>query len=61
MKNRNISHRFIDGAIAGSLRAVSMSRIPFAGMSSGVTGKLAILGGEPVRKNKVVAEMALCG
>ncbi len=38
MKNRNISHRFIEAAIAGSLRAVSMSRIPFAGMSSASQG-----------------------
>ena len=54
MNRKNMDRRhFIGTATAGSLGAVAMSSIPFAGMSSGVTGKLAILGGEPVRKNKL--------
>jgi dTDP-4-amino-4,6-dideoxygalactose transaminase len=53
MKDKNISRRrFIETASAGSLGTVALSSIPFVGISSSVTGKLAILGGEPVRKNK---------
>lgn len=51
--NKNISRRrFIGAASAGSLGAVALSSVPFYGMGSSVTGKLAILGGEPVRSNK---------
>ena len=53
MKNTNISRRrFIETASAGSLGAVALSSVPFYGMGSHVTGKLAILGGEAVRSNK---------
>jgi dTDP-4-amino-4,6-dideoxygalactose transaminase len=53
MKNKNISRRrFIETASAGSLGAVALSSVPFYGMGSHVTGKLAILGGEAVRSNK---------
>ncbi len=50
-KNDLTRRQFIAAASAGSLAAVSRS-IPAYGNISNKAGKLAILGGEPVRKNK---------
>ena len=44
--------RFISVASAGSLGAVASSVIPVFGKMTNNAGKLAILGGEQVRKNK---------
>jgi dTDP-4-amino-4,6-dideoxygalactose transaminase len=53
MKKRDYTRRrFIATVSAGSVAAVTTSAIPFIGSSRSVSGKLAILGGEPVRKNK---------
>ncbi len=50
MENKDINRRkFIETATAGSLGAVALSTIPFAGISGNVSDKLAILGGTPVR------------
>ncbi len=54
MKTKNINRRsFIETASLGSLGAVALGSIPFVGMSNNVSDKLAILGGDPVRKNKM--------
>ncbi|MGV8134566.1 MAG: DegT/DnrJ/EryC1/StrS family aminotransferase [Mangrovibacterium sp.] len=53
MKKNNLSRRHFIGAV--SLSTVGMAAsgaIPVIGNTSGNSGKLAILGGEPVRKNK---------
>lgn len=53
MKKKEISRRrFIGTTAASSLGAVALSGIPFYGKSTNVSGKLAILGGLPVRSNK---------
>ncbi len=44
--------QFIAAASAGSLAAVTSRSVPAYGNVTRTTGKLAILGGEPVRKNK---------
>ena len=54
MKSKNINRRqFIETATTGTIGAVALSSIPFIGKTSNVTDKLAILGGQPVRSNKV--------
>ncbi len=54
MKNKNINRRqFIETATTGTIGAVALSSIPFIGKTSNVTDKLAILGGQPIRSNKV--------
>lgn len=54
MKNKNINRRqFIETATTGTLGAVALGSIPFIGKTSNITEKLAILGGQPVRSNKV--------
>jgi len=53
MKKNNLSRRHFIGTV--SLSTVGMAAsgaIPVIGKTSGNSGKLAILGGEPVRKNK---------
>ena len=53
MKKKDFSRRrFIATVSAGSVAAMASGAIPFIGKTQNVTGKLAILGGEPVRKNK---------
>jgi dTDP-4-amino-4,6-dideoxygalactose transaminase len=53
MKNRDLSRReFIAAASASSLAAVAASTVAAYGDNTKRAGKLAILGGEPVRKNK---------
>ena len=55
-KNNFTRRRFITGVSAGSIAAVASTSIPALGNISylaGQTGKLAILGGEPVVKDKV--------
>lgn len=44
--------RFIATVSASSVAAMASGAIPFIGKTANVTGKLAILGGDPVRKNK---------
>ena len=51
-KNDLTRRQFIAAASAGSLAAAVSRTIPAYGNISGKAGKLAILGGEPVRKNK---------
>jgi perosamine synthetase len=53
MKKSDYSRRrFIATVSASSVAAMASGAIPFIGKTHNVTGKLAILGGEPVRKNK---------
>jgi len=53
MNKNNLTRRqFIAAASAGSLAAVASQTIPAYGNISRKASKLAILGGEPVRKNK---------
>jgi len=53
MAKKNLTRRqFIAAASAGSLAAVTSRNIPAYGNITNRAGKLAILGGEPVRKNK---------
>ena len=53
MNKNNLTRRqFIAAASASSLAAVASRSVPAYGNISKKTGKLAILGGEPVRKNK---------
>ena len=53
MKKSDYSRRrFIATVSASSVAAMASGAIPFIGKTQNVTGKLAILGGEPVRKNK---------
>jgi len=53
MKKSDYSRRrFIATVSASSVAALASGAIPFIGKTQNVTGKLAILGGEPVRKNK---------
>ncbi len=51
-KNDLTRRQFIAAASAGSLAAVTSGTIPAYGNLSPKAGKLAILGGKPVRKNK---------
>lgn len=51
-KNDLTRRQFIAAASAGSLAAVASRSIPANGNVTKKAGKLAILGGEPVRKNK---------
>jgi len=51
-KNDLTRRQFIAAASAGSLAAVTSGTIPAYGNITKKAGKLAILGGEPVRKNK---------
>jgi dTDP-4-amino-4,6-dideoxygalactose transaminase len=51
-KNDLTRRQFIAAASAGSLAAVASRSIPAYGNVTKKAGKLAILGGEPVRKNK---------
>ncbi len=53
MKDRELNRRqFIAVASAGSAAAVASRTVPLHGGTSGKAAKLAILGGEPVRKNR---------
>jgi len=55
MKKESMNRRrFIETAAAGTAGVVAMSTIPFIGMSSNEWGKLAILGGQPVRRSEKV-------
>lgn len=50
----NINRRhFIEKAATSTIGAVALGSIPFIGKTSNVSEKLAILGGQPVRSNKV--------
>jgi len=51
-KKKLTRRQFIAAASAGSLAAVTSGNIPAYGNITNRAGKLAILGGEPVRKNK---------
>jgi len=51
-KNDYTRRRFLATVSASSVAAMASGAIPFIGKTNNVTGKLAILGGEPVRKNK---------
>ena len=51
-KNDLTRRQFIAAASAGSLAAVTSGTIPAYGNLSSKAGKLAILGGKPIRKNK---------
>ena len=51
-KNRLTRRQFITTASAGSVALSAGSRTPAYGVISGNAGKLAILGGTPVRQNK---------
>ncbi|MDD4192023.1 MAG: DegT/DnrJ/EryC1/StrS family aminotransferase [Mangrovibacterium sp.] len=54
MERKKISRRrFVGTASAGTLGTVALSGIPFIGKTTNVSGKLAVLGGDPVVKNKV--------
>ncbi len=53
MKDRELNRRqFIAVASAGSAAAMTARAVPLRAKPSGKAGKLAILGGEPVRKNR---------
>ncbi|HYK89152.1 MAG TPA: DegT/DnrJ/EryC1/StrS family aminotransferase [Acidobacteriota bacterium] len=52
MRKDELTRRQFIAASAGSLAAVSSGAIPARGNIAKKTGKLAILGGEPVRRNK---------
>lgn len=53
MNKKEISRRrFIETTATGSLGAIALGSIPFVGSTNNATGKLAILGGQPVRSNK---------
>jgi dTDP-4-amino-4,6-dideoxygalactose transaminase len=54
MKGKDLSRRkFVSVVSAGSVAAVASGAIPAIGnITTGAAGKLAILGGDPVRKNK---------
>ena len=61
MEGKIINRRqFIEKTSAGTIGVVALSSIPFIGKTTNISDKLAILGGEPIVKNKVCAEMALC-
>jgi len=56
MKNKKINikrRQFIETATAGAIGAVALSSMPFIGKTSNITDKLALLGGQPVRSNKI--------
>jgi len=54
MKAHDLTRRqFIAAASASSLAAVASTTLPAYGEITRNSGKLAILGGEPIRKNKV--------
>ena len=53
MKQHELTRRqFIAAASAGSLAAMASTTLPSYADDTRRAGKLAILGGEPVRKNK---------
>jgi hypothetical protein len=53
MDGKNLTRRqFIAAASAGSLAGIASKSVPAYGNVTKKVGKLAILGGEPVRKNK---------
>jgi len=55
MKTKNINRRhFIETTATGSLGAVALGSIPFYGCSREASGKLAILGGQPVRSSNKI-------
>ncbi len=57
MKRKDYSRRrFIATVSATSVAAMASGAIPFYGKTNHVSGELAILGGEPVRKSKVWPE-----
>ena len=61
MNNDNLTRRqFVRTASAASLAAAASSTIPAYGNVSTKAGKLAILGGEPVRKNKRWPQWPYC-
>ncbi len=51
-QNKLPRRQFLAAASAGSVAAVTTAGIPAYGFSRKTAGKLALLGGEPVRKNK---------
>lgn len=54
MKRNSMNRRqFIESASAGTLGTIALSSIPFISKSANASDKLAILGGQPVRTNKV--------
>jgi dTDP-4-amino-4,6-dideoxygalactose transaminase len=52
-KNKVSRRQFVTGLSAGAIVTVAASKVPVFGNVSGNSGKLAILGGDPVVKNKV--------
>ena len=61
MNNDNLTRRqFVRTASAASLVAAASTSIPAYGNVSTNAGKLAILGGEPVRKNKKWPQWPYC-
>jgi dTDP-4-amino-4,6-dideoxygalactose transaminase len=53
MKEQNLTRRqFLAAASASSLAAVASTSLPACAGGTQKTGKLAVLGGEPIRKNK---------
>ena len=51
-KNKLPRREFLASASAGTVAAVTAASTPAYGFSRKTTGKLALLGGDPVRKNK---------
>ncbi len=52
MKNRELNRRQFIAVASASTAAVASRNVPLHARNSGTAGKLAILGGEPVRKNR---------
>lgn len=53
-KSKNLDRRqFMGTATTGTIGAIALGSIPYIGRTSNDTEKLAILGGQPVRSNKV--------